>query len=252
VETIVAVVAERCAQTRAEVRSALDEAGVPTEGQALVHLLAAATLRGHIVRGPIRSGQPAFVGVDAWLGPAPEQLEESGALARLARRFLAGHGPATAEDLARWAGITLRRARAGLAAIAEESIDGADGLVDLADRSDEGSGGRAPAMPAPSLLGAFDPVLHGWVDRSLLVGTHRNVVTTNGLFRPTALVGGRVVGTWGLADGRLRLQLLDPITSRAERSLAREGQAVLRFLGLPELPMDVQPAPLSANGDQCE
>lgn len=238
IEAIVGAIAAHGARTRSELRGELEAAGVRTEGQALVHLLATATLRGHIVRGPMRAGEHAFVGVEAWLGPAPEPLGEPEALARLARRYLAGHGPATAEDLAKWAGITLGRARRGLAAIAEECVRSADGLVDLTDRP-EAVAGRVPT-PAPVLLGAFDPVLHGWVDRSFVVGGHRGVVTTNGLFRPTALVRGRVVGTWTLSDGRLRLRLLEPVTATAERGLARDGRAVLRFLGRPESTMVVE------------
>jgi hypothetical protein len=238
VDVIVGALASYGPLTRTELRTALDAAGVRTEGQALVHLLTAATVRGHIVRGPIRGGQSAFVEAEAWLGPAPEPLEETEGLARLARRYLAGHGPATAADLAKWAGITLRRARAGIDTIGGECVPGPDGLVDLADRSSSTSNGR---MPPPRLLGAFDPVLHGWLDRSFLVGAHRGIVTTNGLFRPTALVGGRVVATWGLADGRLRLKPLEPIDPAARRALEREALSVLRFLGLPESAMVAEP-----------
>ncbi len=237
VEVIVGAVAAYGTRTRSELRAALDAAGVPTEGQALVHLLVAATLRGHIVRGPVRSGQAAFVEVAAWLGRAPDPLDEPEALARLSRRYLSGHGPATAADLAKWAGITLRRARAGLDAIGEECRPHPGGLVELEVRRDPAAGRR---MPPPRLLGAFDPVLHGWADRSVLVGPHRGIITTNGLFRATALVGGRVVGTWGLTDGRIRLRLLEPVGAADEQELARDARAVLSFLGLPDTPLTVE------------
>jgi hypothetical protein len=238
VDVIVAALAANGPQTRTELRTTLDAAGVRTDGQALVHLLAEASLRRHIVRGPVRAGQSAFVDAEAWLGPAPDPLGETEALARLARRYLAGHGPAAPADLAKWAGITLRRARAGMDAITEECVQSSEGLVDLADRGGTGSTGR---MPPPRLLGAFDPVLHGWADRSPLVGVHRGVVTSNGLFRPTALVAGRVVATWGLADGRLRLQPLEPIGPAAQRALERDSRSVLGFLGFPDGVMVVEP-----------
>src|SRR4029077_20228317 len=63
------------------------------------------------------------------------------ALAELARRYLAGHGPADDRDLARWAGLPLRDARAGLGAIASDLVEREDGLVDLAKR-------RPAARPA--------------------------------------------------------------------------------------------------------
>ncbi|HUO47892.1 MAG TPA: winged helix DNA-binding domain-containing protein [Acidimicrobiales bacterium] len=238
VDTIARAVAERGPRTRGELCTALDAAGVPTEGQALVHLLAAASLRGLIVRGPMRDGEHAFVDVDEWLGPAPDPLEEAEALARLARRYLAGHGPAGAEDLAKWAGIPLGRARAGLSAIDEECTAVVGGLVRLAT-SPAPDAGEGAVMPAPSLLGAFDPVLHGWLDRTFITGDHKPVVTTNGLFRPIALVGGRVAGIWSLADGTLRLQLLEPVADADLQALSGEAAAVLRYLGLPARDMIV-------------
>jgi Winged helix DNA-binding domain len=235
VGTIAGACADGGTRTRAELRHELDRAGVPVAGQALVHLLAAASLRGHVVQGPVRDGKPGFVDVATWLGPAPEPLEEHEAPARLARRYLAGHGPAAPADLAKWAGITLGQARIGFGAIAGECQEVAGGLVDiLRGRSTRPGNRRRIRLPTPRLLGAFDPVLHGWVDRAALVRDHREVVTTNGVFRPTALVEGRVVGIWGLAGGRLRLELLEPIDPAAERVLVRDARAVLTYLGLPE------------------
>ena len=106
--------------TREQLRARLDTAGIPTAGQALVHLLFAATLRGLVVRGPMVDGHHAFVAVSDWLGPAPAPLDRDDALARLARRYLTGHGPASARDLAKWAGITLGDARRAFAAVADE------------------------------------------------------------------------------------------------------------------------------------
>ena len=53
-------------------------------------------------------------------GSGGEALDRADALPEFARRYLAGHGPATDRDLARWAGIPLRDVRAGLSAIASE------------------------------------------------------------------------------------------------------------------------------------
>jgi hypothetical protein len=226
----VAVVASAVAegpQTRDELRDRLDSAGVPTAGQALVHVLMAASLRGHVVRGPMAGADHAFVEATDWLGPEPPPLERSEALARLARRYLAGHGPADDRDLARWAGITLGDARRGLEGIRDEleSLDG--GLVDLADRA------PADGLPAPRLLGAYDPLLLGWVSRDAVVGPHRGIVTSNGLFRPFALVDGRAVATWGLADGTVTIRPLERIGRPALAALHDDARDVLRYLGLP-------------------
>ena len=62
----------------------LDKAGVPTKGQALVHVLLAATLEGLVVRGPVVSAEHAFVDPVHWLGRAPAPLDRrnSGATVR--------------------------------------------------------------------------------------------------------------------------------------------------------------------------
>jgi len=214
-------------RTRAELRTLLGEAGVPTRGQALVHVLMAASLRGHVVRGPIVDGHHAYVAVRDWLGEPPAPIDRDEALARLARRYLVGHGPAAARDLSRWAGVTLGDARRGLAELGDELVQHADGLVDIPRRHE------APDLPAPRLLGAFDPVLLGWVSREAVVGSHQGVVTVNGLFRPVALVAGRVVGSWGLADGTVSIRQLEPLRPAALRALRADAHDVLRFLGLP-------------------
>ncbi len=227
VEVIFQAIAASGPRTRNELCDALDAAGIPTAEAAMVHLLFAASLRGDLVRGPMRGKQHCFVGAAEWLGPPPEALDRGEALARLARRYLAGHGPATERDLARWAGITLGDARLGLRGISAELVTRPDGLVDLAERP------SAAGVPSPRLLGAYDPVLCGWASRDFVVGRHTGLVTSNGLFRPFALVDGRAVATWGLDGGRLTIRFLESVRRGDLRELVADASDVLRFLGLP-------------------
>jgi hypothetical protein len=225
----VAVIAEAIAdgpRTRDQLRVALDAAGVPTAGQALVHLIAAASLRAHVVRGPVRDGDHCFVDARRWLG-ALEVPDLDTCLAQLARRYLAGHGPAAPEDLAAYAGIPLTAARRAIALIDDETKPVAAGLLALSGDD------MRRELPPPRLLGMFDPILHGWADREFVTGDHRAVVTSNGLFRATALVDGRVVGTWRLSDGTVTLTPLEPLSSATLHHLDNEARDVLRFLGLP-------------------
>jgi hypothetical protein len=165
-----------------------------------------------------------FVLVKEWLGSAP-RFDRGKALAELARRYLAGHGPANDADLARWAGITLGDARRGLAAISRLFADRADGLAALK------SAPSAADLPPPRLLGSFEPVLLGWVSREPIVGRHRELVTTNGLFRPFAMVSGRAVATWGLAGGKITTKPLERLSRSALAALDQDAAAVLEFLG---------------------
>ncbi|HMC69671.1 MAG TPA: crosslink repair DNA glycosylase YcaQ family protein, partial [Mycobacteriales bacterium] len=160
--------------TRAELREHVAAADVPTEGQALVHVLFLATLRGLIVRGPMRGREQAVVLVRDWLG-APQKFDRARALAELARRYVRGHPYGDDRDLARWANLSLGEVRRG-----------------LADAGVEPESARPAPLPSPMLLGAFEPVLLGWRDRSWILPDAvqaQRLVTDNGIFRPFLLVG---------------------------------------------------------------
>src|SRR4051795_6431953 len=80
--------------TRAELREHLQSAGLRVEGQAFIHQIYQAALRGLVVRGPMVGSEHAFVLVRDWLGKAPKPLVRDKALALMARRYLARPGPA--------------------------------------------------------------------------------------------------------------------------------------------------------------
>jgi Winged helix DNA-binding domain len=211
--------------SRPQLRERIAAAGVRTEGQALVHTLELASIRGLIVRGPVSGRDQAFVLASDWLGAPPPPLERSAALAELARRYLAGHAPAADRDLAKWAGIGLRDARLGLTGCG--AVQRPDGLAELPGSAQHGQA----ALPPPRLLGAFDPLLLGWASRDPVVGPHRQIVTVNGLFRPFALVAGRAVATWAYAGGQVKLNPFGELDAETEAALAAEAADVTRFLG---------------------
>jgi hypothetical protein len=223
VKTIERSLAKEGPLTRHQLRERLDSAGVPTAGQALVHLLFLAAVKGVTVRGPMVGKDHAYAHVRDWLG-LQRPLDRDAALAELARRYLVGHAPADDRDLARWAGLPLRDSRAALAAIATELVERDDDLVHLR---------AAPPVadvPAPRLLGAFDPLLLGWTSRELILGPHTHLVTMNGIFRPFAMVKGRAVGTWRLNRGKVTVEPLGRISKQASAALAADAADVERFM----------------------
>jgi winged helix DNA-binding protein len=211
--------------TRAQLRERVAAAGVRTEGQALVHVLLLASIRGLVVRGPVAGRDQAFVLASDWLGAPPPVLGREAALGELARRYLAGHAPAADHDLARWAGIGLRDARLGLSRCG--AVQRADGLAELPGSPRP----AAAALPPPRLLGAFDPLLLGWASRDPITGPHRQLVTVNGLFRPFALAGGRAVATWTITGGQVALTPFDVLDTETRAALDTDAADVKRFLG---------------------
>lgn len=197
-------------RTRLQLRDVLESAGVPVAGQAHVHILLFATLRGICVRGPMIGREQAFVLVRDWL-PAGGRVDREVALGELARRYLLGHGPSTDRDLAKWAGITLSDARRGLASTRVPDIEPA-------------------RLPVPRLLGGYDELLMGWTSRELVLGDHQGVVTMNGIFKPLVLVRGKAAGTWALPRGKVVLEPFAPLSASVQRALDKEAADVERFL----------------------
>jgi hypothetical protein len=197
----------------------------------LVHLLAVACHRGLIVRGPMIGGEHGYVLVRDWLDGPAGPFDRDVALAELARRYLAGHGPADHRDLARWAGLPLRDARRALSSIGGELDQRADGLADLAARP--GRAARDGGLPPPRLLGAYDPLLLGWASREPVLGEHQPVITVNGLFRPFALVRGHAAALWTFPAGQVALSPLTRISAPDQAALLADAADVSRFLGPP-------------------
>jgi hypothetical protein len=226
--------------TRAELGDRIAAAGVRTEGQALPHLLMQASLRGMALLGPVRERAQAFVLTRDWLGdvvradgpgrPAgPPGGDLAPALAELARRYLTSHGPASAADLAAWAGLPVRAARAGLRAIARELVE-EDGLVALARR-------RSPrGRVHPKLLPAFDPYMLGWKQRAFAVpeAHAKRVHPGGGIVRAVMLVDASAAGTWTArrraGEWEIGLEPFGRIDPQAEAALLHEAEDVERFL----------------------
>ena len=178
-------------------------------GQALTHLLLAASLDGLVVRGPLNGAEQTFILARDHIGE-PEPVDRETAFGELGRRYLAGHAPASEADLAYWAGLPLRDARAAMKVHRSKALTPLD-----------------PDDIPPKLLPPFDPYILGWKDRSFAIpaAIAKRVMPGGGMFRAVVLVAGRVAGTWSRAGGRV---LVD---GEGGADLASEVADVERFLG---------------------
>ncbi len=176
--------------------AAIAAGGVSTTGQRAYHLLWYLAQTGTLVLGAPLGRQQTFALLDEWVR-SPRRLQHEEALGELALRYFRSHGPATDRDLARWSALTLTDVRRGLAAsrrlLATVEVEGV--TYHLAPEILEA------ASPATSvnLLPGFDEYLLGYGDRSAaLAAEHSQAVVPggNGMFKPTIVVDGQVVGTW--------------------------------------------------------
>lgn len=157
-------------------------------------------------------------------------VDRDEALSTLARRYLAGYGPATEHDLAWWSGLPLTLVRRAVSAVAE--LDRAGEVLALPGVLDT----EPPPPPPVLLLAAFDTTMLGYRHREPLIAVEhdRHVLPGGGVLRPVVLVDGVGAGTWRLEGTgkrrKLRVQWFGLKPSEAE--LRREAQDVARFLDL--------------------
>ncbi|MGY1855523.1 winged helix DNA-binding domain-containing protein [Modestobacter sp. SYSU DS0290] len=213
-EVAVAALAGGGRSSRAELLAAISAGGVPTTGQRGYHLLWWLSQTGTLVLGPTADGDQQFVLLDEWV-PASRRPERDEALGELALRFFASHGPATVKDLVRWAGLTVRDVKAGLALarphLESLTVAGVEHLMDPAT-PDRLAAARAEAAGV-LLLPGFDELVLGYADRSCTVPAavaDRIVPGGNGMFRATVVHGGQVVAVWRTGRAKARALELEP------------------------------------------
>lgn len=185
---------------RSELFAIWQDAGLSPSGQRGVHLLRVLAMTGTVVFGPTTKNEQHLVLVDEWIR-SPRRLERDQALGELALRYFRSHGPATAADLARWAHLVAADVRAGIAlarpSLATLDFDGTEHLMDP----------RTPDLLAKAraqadgvlLLPGFDELLLGYADRAAALDPSFAPLVVpggNGMFKPTVVHAGQVVGTW--------------------------------------------------------
>jgi hypothetical protein len=212
---------------------AWERTGIPTAGQRGYHLLWNLGHAKHLVFGPPDAKQPTFALFQEWIA-THRALAGDEALAEFATRYFRSHGPATERDFAWWASITLAEARRGIAA--------AEGLEvrDFGDVPHHLAAGLEPAASGVHSLPGFDEYLLGYHDRSAALAAEfapRIVPGNNGMFLPTVVVRGEVVGTWKRTESAKKVTVdlseFTPMTKKGhagfERALRRYGA----FIGKP-------------------
>ena len=172
-----------------------------------------------------------------WIGPPrplirgePGVLTAEQAVEHLVRRYLAGFGPASREDIASYTGLTKTALapvldRLGLRRFRDTA---GDELLDVA---------RGPLpdphTPAPvRFLPTWDATLLVHARRTgILPEEHRRKIfhVRNPHSLPTFLVDGAVAGTWRHVKGRIALDPFRPLDAGARRELEAEAERLAAF-----------------------
>lgn len=231
-------------QPRARLHAAWEEAGLLGEPGRAYHLMLALHLEATLCMGPLTAdgrGQ-LVVPVAGWVPAEAGAVPDGPAAAvppvvlRWVRRYLRSHGPVSVADAARWSALPQSAVRAAVA--------GLDDVVAVRDRAGRELWCAPEVLAEPVradrraagvlLLPPFDEFVLGYGDRShVLAREHaaRIVPGGNGVFKPTVVAGGRVVGTWARERRAGRRPLV--LSPFEEFSAARTRAAERAFARLP-------------------
>lgn len=222
--------------TRDELYVLLERANISTAAQRGYHILWNSALHGLICFAATSGKEQSFALLEEWVAPSKEKTRDE-ALAELALRYFSSRGPATLQDFTWWSGLNAGDARAGLEAIGSHLVHETMNrqtywmTPDIVVPKD---------MPGTFVLPGFDEFLLGYKDRSaVLDANHAENVCPggNGVFAPTIVINGRVVGTWKRSIKKTAIAITaTPFTElgKAERhSFNQAAERYAAFMGLP-------------------
>jgi hypothetical protein len=177
-------------------------------------------------------GTPTLLGMKTWLGVDLPDREEGAK--RIVERHLAAFGPATQQDLLRFAGVRVGDLRPGLEQLELRAYRDERGrkLLDLP---------RAPLpdgeTPAPiRFLPKWDSSILAYAPpertRILPEKFRSTVIRKNGDVLPTVLVDGFVAATWNIDRKRgLEIEPLRRLTKAERAEIDEEGERLVEFFG---------------------
>jgi DNA glycosylase AlkZ-like len=225
--------------TRAEAAAVIAAAGIDVSGQRLPYLLMAAELDALLCSGPRRGKQHTYMLLEE-RAPQAIDLPRDEAVARLAQRFFAGHGPATAKDFAVWASLTLAESRGAIerssSRLRREEVEGV--AFFFGEDAEDGEPDRADGRPVVNLIQGYDELVMGYTETKRLLARPGSPwePATPPVFRLVVLLDGGVAGFWRRTVKRDRVmveaKLLEPFGRAALKALEEEAARYGAFLGL--------------------
>ncbi|WP_051312729.1 winged helix DNA-binding domain-containing protein [Sporocytophaga myxococcoides] len=221
--------------TRQELYALLIKNGLSPEENRGVYLINRASLQKIICQGPMKDNEITFTLLDSW-APEAKILERKEALYELAKKYFQSHGPATFADFVNWSGLSNADAKNAFESILSSMTK------EIFNQSEYWYFSNLKINPIPNkvlLLPAFDEYILGYKNRELFLDAEHNrkVITVNGLFYPTVIVNGRVVGVWKkiLSKGNviLDIQLFDNLSKIKQSAIKEELKSLESFLEMP-------------------
>src|SRR5690606_34836375 len=200
-----------------------------------LHLVTRFGMEGVLCFGPRQGKQDTFVLLEEWVASPRHPTEEEG-LAELVIRYFQSHGPATAQDFAWWAGLTVGAAREAIesvgSALLQESVPGQ--TYWCVAHPPHGQSVEHDAH----LLPYVDEFTVAYKDRSAIADPSRmkqiEAYGSSGILGPVVVAENQVVGVWRrtLAWNRVVVETT-VFTDGLQTAIKVAVQCFGSFLGLP-------------------
>lgn len=223
--------------TRTEIKELLESNKIPVQHNGLNYILMHASLMQLICHGPRRDKEYAFVLMDEWV-QAHKKIKDDEAIVKMAERYFASHGPATAYDFSWWIGGTKKDAQFAIDALGkklEQVICKGNIYYSINSEGD--------AKNATYLLPGFDEYMLGYKDRSLALADEYNKKVTgaaNGLFAATIVVNGGIAGTWKrILEKKKTIMEISSFEKPGAMHKKRIEKEVKRFAGFLQQPYEL-------------
>ncbi|MEN3315348.1 MAG: hypothetical protein V7605_1582 [Acidimicrobiaceae bacterium] len=205
-------------------------------------ILKVAAANGDLCFAPDRGRNVTFVNPRTWLAGDWSEPDAETATAVVARRFFDAYGPATADDFARWWGVSAAEGKRLLRPLAGElvtvDVDGEAALLTPAGADD--IAGAVARRGHVRLLPAFDTYVlaprshrrHTWPE-----GLHARISRPAGWITPVLLVDGGIAGVWGHArrggSVHLDVEAFAPLPRATRAAVETEAKTYEALLGAP-------------------
>ncbi len=227
-------------QTREELISELKKFKIDVEYNRASHIFLRAELDGIICSGKHKEGKPTYAILEEWV-PERKNINREEALKELAKRYFTSRGPALITDFAWWSGLSISNVKLALdfnkGCLISEEIQ--NQTYWMADTYLE----PTPDSEEIYFLPAFDEFLISYRDRtaSLLLNDNKKVISNNGIFYPSVMKNGQVIGIWkrNIRNNRVLLTktLFNSGTSDRDNNFLISINRYSNFIGKSILPV---------------
>lgn len=220
--------------TRKEMTGLLGKEGISLDNHQIAHVMMRAELDAIVCSGKKKGKEETYALIEE-RAPSALAFSREESLSMLALRYFSSHSPATLADFVWWSGLKVSDARKGLEAIksslSRENIGGLEYWI---------SKECFPVKeisPNAHFLPAFDEYVISYKDRSAVLNPEwgKHAISSNGIFKPIALIDGQVKGVWKRTlkkdNVEVELSLFESISSKEREMLQDAASCYAKFEG---------------------